>query len=584
MHQVNAIVDLAFELAVENGRINVIKLLIDVISTPVCDVLVTAAANNRLEVLEFMLNYCMTHQSHSPRLQTSITAVAETAAWKHYIDVAKLVVDKCASFDTGRALGVAVKKNDSEMVHVFVETSSVASIQDAVVKAAVMERDEILAILLEYSSSDTVEKALVRVEALGKPATSKLLLTKCESNAYSRIFDNAAVHGLVGLVSLLLDKMNSQSIRCGLISAAIYGHTEVVRVLMDECDSTGIMCAFEMAALRGRLGVVELLRDRCEASSIRFAISAGDALGPIHAYRMRQYPGAAAPAYNGILSPIEDLDQRFLRSGINGNRSCAEFQPHHLEHSEPEGVYSSKTRSDAHSSDQVTSPPLSFSNFSEMLKDGDELGMSMVLGSCPMPEKHPFVEPDTRTTNKVTQDAMELLSFSLIQQKKQSTVATLGGADIAISQFAVSTKPATAARSNLESQTFWSSDEGDMFGFSEPAGPKRYAKLMTSFFICIQFELLVELLGFSNRARKKVILHEAASAIKCLRRECNNLRRDRDRLQEEVNKLSAFVEYPELDPVETFQLPNQPISEFNLSTQQLSHHRQQHTTIFPNGM
>ncbi|GMF40859.1 unnamed protein product [Phytophthora fragariaefolia] len=60
--------------------------------------------------------------------------------------------------------------------------------------------------------------------------------------------------------------------------------------------------------------------------------------------------------------------------------------------------------------------------------------------------------------------------------------------------------------------------------------------------ILLQFELLVDLLGFTNRVRKKVILHETAATIKSLKRECSYLRRDRDLLQQELANLASHLD------------------------------------------
>jgi hypothetical protein len=57
------------------------------------------------------------------------------------------------------------------------------------------------------------------------------------------------------------------------------------------------------------------------------------------------------------------------------------------------------------------------------------------------------------------------------------------------------------------------------------------------------------LLGLSNRVRKSAILQEAVSAIKALKREREEMRRDRDRLQQEVSKLATCLQYSHLGSV-----------------------------------
>lgn len=65
----------------------------------------------------------------------------------------------------------------------------------------------------------------------------------------------------------------------------------------------------------------------------------------------------------------------------------------------------------------------------------------------------------------------------------------------------------------------------------------------------VQFDELVDLLGLSNRVRKSAILQEAVSAIKALKREREEMRRDRDRLQQEVSKLATCLQYSHLGSV-----------------------------------
>ncbi|TDH73519.1 hypothetical protein CCR75_009600 [Bremia lactucae] len=90
----------------------------------------------------------------------------------------------------------------------------------------------------------------------------------------------------------------------------------------------------------------------------------------------------------------------------------------------------------------------------------------------------------------------------------------------------------------------------------------------------VKFEELADLLGLSNRFRKSAVLQEAVSIIKNLKRERNELRRDRDCLQQEVSKLVTCLQYSHLGPVATASLtqPNQQLSRMKLSNH---HHRRQ---------
>ncbi|RMX65562.1 hypothetical protein DD238_004484 [Peronospora effusa] len=95
----------------------------------------------------------------------------------------------------------------------------------------------------------------------------------------------------------------------------------------------------------------------------------------------------------------------------------------------------------------------------------------------------------------------------------------------------------------------------------------------------LQFEELVDLLGLSNRVRKSAVLQEAVSTINTLKRERDELRRDRDRLLQEVSKLATCLQYSHLgsvaaaNAVAMIQQPNQPLPHRNPSVQFLN---QQH--------
>ncbi|OWZ08737.1 hypothetical protein PHMEG_00018673 [Phytophthora megakarya] len=272
-----ASIDLAFTSAVERGCLEIVKLLIDTISTPLSDVLIVAGANYRLDVLGYIIDYCETRNAKCEFYYQTIADLAEMAATSRNIDMAKILVAQCVILNTGGALRIAVDNDDVEMLRVFLTISSFVYIRGALVKAVKTNRVEMLEILIERATPCMIEEALMQVGATGTSSIPKMLLDRCDPGSYCRIFDNAAGQGLIGLIQLLQDKMERHSIRCAVISAAIRGHADVVKELMDKCDLTGITCAFEMAALRGYVDIVNLLRGRCEADSIGFAISAGDA-------------------------------------------------------------------------------------------------------------------------------------------------------------------------------------------------------------------------------------------------------------------------------------------------------------------
>ncbi|CAH0519209.1 unnamed protein product [Peronospora belbahrii] len=93
----------------------------------------------------------------------------------------------------------------------------------------------------------------------------------------------------------------------------------------------------------------------------------------------------------------------------------------------------------------------------------------------------------------------------------------------------------------------------------------------------VKFDELIDLLGLSNRVRKSAILQEAVSTIKSLKRERDELRHDRDRLQQEVRKLATCLQYSNLGSVAA---ANAMTQHRIPSAQYLN---QQHVTAAPSG-
>ncbi|KAL4158764.1 hypothetical protein PRNP1_004538 [Phytophthora ramorum] len=215
--------------------------------------------------------------------------------------------------------------------------------------------------------------------------------------------------------------------------------------------------------------------------------------------------------------------------------------------------------------DYTTSPPLA--SYSALLNNGSELELRPSFGSPPKDCSNLYQtelvssgKPNAATTyQQELQVAMELANFSLDQYNKTPSDIPNVTSDKPAPQLGINIRPAvTPKQPELQCQTVWSSDD-DMIAISdEPklkrgcstigATPydddrgfrKKSREKMRRHEVNGKFELLVDLLGIPNRARKKVILHEAVTTIKNLRRECNELARDRERLQYEVNWLRAY--------------------------------------------
>lgn len=224
-------------------------------------------------------------------------------------------------------------------------------------------------------------------------------------------------------------------------------------------------------------------------------------------------------------------------------------------------------------SETVTSPPLS--SFSVLLKDGEEYRHSLDFSSLrndgsTMQQENEIArgELDTAMTNLAMQDALELVSFKLGQRKLPTVPATPPEPEtVEKSQF--EKLPATSP-SLMESHSISSSgDDEDMASFSgipllnsacstirqendysngyenDRGFRKKSREKMRRHEVNVKFELLVNVLGLVGRVRKRQILHEATTVIKNLRRECNQLRHDRDRLQQEFNNLALYLQNSE---------------------------------------
>ncbi|KAE9309486.1 hypothetical protein PF008_g20691 [Phytophthora fragariae] len=279
---------------------------------------------------------------------------------------------------------------------------------------------------------------------------------------------------------------------------------------------------------------------------------------------MQNFPGATQPSQQS--QKIEDLGNVFLRADINDNwqglssRYLYAFQLQRQQQSFIQGPIDSREDTTEH----VTSPPMS--SFSEMLKDGNELEAGLVLGSLPkdsilLPMATPGFEVGAANESQSAQDARDLVNFSLGQQNPLPPLNVPDSTTLQqTTQIGAGTYP---TQPTTPCPAMWSSDDDDVtiaggcssqgttFYQDDRSFRKKSREKMRRKEVNTEFELLVDLLGFSNRVRKKAILHEAASTIKSLKRECNHLRQDRDLLQQELAKLAAHLDSSQLEPVAT---------------------------------
>ncbi|KAL3667649.1 hypothetical protein V7S43_007203 [Phytophthora oleae] len=219
-------------------------------------------------------------------------------------------------------------------------------------------------------------------------------------------------------------------------------------------------------------------------------------------------------------------------------------------------------------SEPVTSPPLS--SFSVLLKDGEEYRHSLDFASLRNDYEENDLsrgELDTAMTSLAMQDAVELVSFKLGQRKAATVLATPPEPETV--EIIRSEKPPAMNPQLMESHSISSGDDEDMASFSgipllnsacstisqendynngyenDRGFRKKSREKMRRHEVNVKFELLVNVLGLVGRVRKRQILHEATTVIKGLRRECIQLRHDRDRLQQEFNNLAVYLQSSE---------------------------------------
>ncbi|EGZ18371.1 hypothetical protein PHYSODRAFT_301067 [Phytophthora sojae] len=175
--------------------------------------------------------------------------------------------------------------------------------------------------------------------------------------------------------------------------------------------------------------------------------------------------------------------------------------------------------------EHVTSPPLS--SFSDILKDGNAFEPGLGLGSLPkepillqQPLPPAGVQANVTHQNQPTQDAMDLVNFSLGQRNPLPPLPVSDG------------NHPTGGTSGYDPHIIHAANEEDR-SFRKKSREKMRRKEVNN-----EFDLLVDLLGFTNRVRKK-----------SLKREYKHLRRDRDLLKQELAKLAVHLDSSQLEPV-----------------------------------
>ncbi|CAI5728180.1 unnamed protein product [Peronospora destructor] len=308
---------------------------------------------------------------------------------------------------------------------------------------------------------------------------------------------------------------------------------------------------------------------------------------------------------------IEDLGKYFLQTDIDDNwKGFSLGYTDDEQQQETAEVHDSDTASAAAAGSfiqHLMSPPLL-----EMLKHGSGLEVGGLGFGSPRKDIATLFEtgstpagakPDVVMMNRATRDAAELENFH--------------------------NKPASPKMSSLQCQNILSSDDDDMNIFREAdsfqrgvdvmsvscypsvcstigskstiSGPsptpedergfrKKSREKMRRQEVNVKFEELMDLLGLSNRVRKSAVLQEAVSTINTLKRERDELRRDRDRLLQEVSKLATCLQYSHLgsvaaaNAVAMIQQPSQQLSHRNPSAQFLNQQHDRHAAAVSSGL
>ncbi|DAZ99575.1 TPA: hypothetical protein N0F65_001403 [Lagenidium giganteum] len=200
------------------------------------------------------------------------------------------------------------------------------------------------------------------------------------------------------------------------------------------------------------------------------------------------------------------------------------------------------------------------SGLGALLKNENGMDLMAALGK---PEELSLPPAPLPFQNPVTSNAMSLGDYSVKPTTSEPMARTplsivpdapvVQPAPQTTSRSRSSTPPSTgSAKRPFEMMEACSSDscatiappEEDDRGFRKKSREKMRRQEVN-----VKFDELIDLLGLSNRVRKSAVLQEAVGAIKALKRERDELRRDRDRLQQEVSKLATCLQYTHLGSV-----------------------------------
>ncbi|ETM55241.1 hypothetical protein L914_01519 [Phytophthora nicotianae] len=228
---------------------------------------------------------------------------------------------------------------------------------------------------------------------------------------------------------------------------------------------------------------------------------------------------------------IEELGDYLLQTELRDNRSGV--SPVYTNEQQQRGIMISAT-SGEFVDDHLISPPLG--SYMDLLQNND-------IASATDP--FPGIVYDASATDRSQENSMELVNkqkYLLLQLLPERSVTFQSNPPPASVQ-ACNVRAFGAAMTTTPSCSMTTPHQSVIHAFLDRGFRKKSREKMRRQETSDKFEVLVDLLEINSRVRKKVVLHEAISAIKCLRRECNQLRRDRERLQQELHKLAACVQY-----------------------------------------
>ncbi|KAE9077310.1 hypothetical protein PF010_g23561 [Phytophthora fragariae] len=224
LHAMGAIKRL-FLAAVKKGSVEMVKLLGEQVTRGFGKALEVAVSNGHLNVVEVLLEICKAGKLKGTNLYYCIAGAKAVSARK--IEIVKLLAKNCRRYDGSKAMMEAVRINDLESVKLFVTKTKRSSIGCGISYATRNSQTAIVNLLLEHSDQKTIQQALT-FSSDKETKVAKVLLEKSDPAACASIFTKAAADGRTGLMEQMLDTVDSCTLTRALATAVAVGKIDVV--------------------------------------------------------------------------------------------------------------------------------------------------------------------------------------------------------------------------------------------------------------------------------------------------------------------------------------------------------------------